>query len=167
MENEEITTRKKGGISTTWMILGALGLGALAYYFYKKNSTTAITNPGTGDKSGYKLGYWMYSILLVPTKAAETLRKATASNKATLVQLAADAQLRMSEPVGSDFNSFVSLVDARLALMPGKTLNDAINFVVNEQARLTFGTIKPAIADPVIRPNEETPAGMTGFRNIL
>jgi hypothetical protein len=140
MENEEITTsRKKGGNSTMWLVLGALGLGAIAYWFYKNKSDYG--SPGIFvDKSAYKLGYWMWSILKVPALATDTFNRAKSNGRELRTQLSDDAQLKVTGTVGSDFDAFCTLVDERLKLMlPGKTIADAINYVIGEQMKLAYG----------------------------
>lgn len=139
MENENIVkSEKKSGLNYTWIVLGALGLGAIAYWFYKNKSDEK--SPGFVDKSAYKLGYWMWSILKVPASATDTFNRAKSNRKVLRTQLSDDAQLKITNALGSDFDAFCTLVDERKKLMPiGKTLDDAINYVIGEQMKLVYG----------------------------
>ncbi len=135
--------RKSGKTNWTWLIMGAVGLGAAYFYFTssKANASTivyppvAVTPPNT---SKYILGYWAWKIKKTTEWWLATTKKAKLSTKTVDSQLWEDAQLKLtnSSVPGSDLDAFIKAVDAKVlisaASMPEDVkFSNAIYFVVN------------------------------------
>jgi len=177
MENEETNEKSVShsggkGINWTWLILGAVGLGAVYFYFTNKAAASPTPTPGGAlpgvDTSKYLPGYWAWEIKKNGMWWPATQQKAKLSGKTISVQLWEDAQLKVDNgsQTYADYADFIKLVDARVALDTTTTSADtkfsnAVIYVVNA-AVTAAATVYGGLLNKD-HANNTTPANMGGF----
>jgi hypothetical protein len=153
METENTVSRSGKGVNWTWIILGAVGLGAV-WLFLSSNTAKAggvslppvpaldPTAPGTPtNDSKYSLGYWAWRIKKTYALWQATTTKARISGKTFAIQLWEDAQTKVTggDAIGADLATFKGLVDARVALdttsiTADAKFSNAVQYVVGATA---------------------------------
>jgi hypothetical protein len=167
MEEQNVSTRSGKGVNWTWIILGAVGLGAVWLFFSNKATAATLiqplpspnpnpnpnTDPPIGNDSKYSLGYWAWRIKKSSIWWGVTAQKAKIAGKSFNVQLWEDAQVKVTsgETIGTDLSVFKSLVDARVAQDTSSASADvkftnAVNYIVDTTVKTgatVYGDLLP------------------------